>query len=84
MGDAVLSERGNFQRWGTFRIPHSAFRIGLLGQTTLEYLLVLAAILLAIIFGVRQGGPIRTGVDTVMNDAATVISGLANDVSSRF
>ena len=60
------------------------YGLGMRAQTTLEYLLVLGAILLAILAAVQDGGPVRAGVASVMSDAATVISGMATDAASRF
>lgn len=47
-------------------------RCGLRGQSTLEYILVLAAILVAVI--VAAGGLIRPAVNTAMTDASTTIT----------
>jgi uncharacterized protein (UPF0333 family) len=53
------------------------------GQAKLEYLLAMAAILLAILFAVRPGGPIQSAIGSVMNNAASKIRTTVNDAGSR-
>lgn len=75
-------------RHGTpcFRI-HSVlpypFRTSVVAQGTIEYLLVLVAILLAMLFAVRTGGPVQSAVDTLLSDVADVISKAVTDAKGR-
>ena len=61
-------------------IPHSPFRGG---QGTIEYLLVLVAILLAVLFAASANGPIQAAIGSVSSDASNVITNTVNDVKGR-
>ena len=52
-------------------------------QGTVEYLLVLVAIVLAVLFAARANGPIQSAIDGVSSDASSVISTAVNDVKGR-
>ena len=69
---ALLMIRGN---------PRSHLRTSAsTGQSTLEYILVLAAILVAVI--VAANGVIRPGVNQVMIDSKTVITGATTKLTT--
>ena len=50
------------------------------GQSTLEYILIIAAVLVAVI--VAANGVIKTNVSTAMNDAGAVITGASGKLGS--
>ncbi len=54
------------------------------GQGTLEYLLVLLAILLALVYGVRQSGPIQSGTNSILTGAQEVMANAVRDAANRF
>ena len=54
------------------------------GQSTLEYLLVVVGILLAILFAVGAKGPLQGAVGGLLDDTSAAIGRAVNDVSSRF
>jgi uncharacterized protein (UPF0333 family) len=54
------------------RIPHSALRMGKRGQSTLEYLLVAVAVLLAAVFGARAF--IQPNTETRMEEAGDLMN----------
>ena len=49
----------------------------------LEYLLVMIAILFALLYAVRAGGPIQTAAEKVMNDSASTMGGAVNAARAR-
>jgi hypothetical protein len=53
------------------------------GQAKLEYLLAMAAILLAILYAVRPGGPIQNATGKVLADSANSISSTVQAASAR-
>lgn len=53
------------------------------GQSTLEYLLVLVAILLALFIGVRPTGPIQSAVGTMLSSSQTVIGQAVSNAQRR-
>jgi hypothetical protein len=53
------------------------------GQSTLEYLLVLVAVMLALFFGVRQNGPIQSAVSGVLSDTGSAISDAVEAAKKR-
>ena len=54
------------------------------GQGTMEYLLVMVAVLLAVLFAAQAGGPIQSAVGTVLSDTSSVIDDMVTQVSQRF
>lgn len=53
------------------------------GQSTLEYLLALVAIVLAILYAARSNGPIQTAVGKVLTDTSDVIKGAVDASAQR-
>ena len=53
------------------------------GQGTVEYLLLLVAIILAIFYAVRPGGPIQSAVNSVLTDTQTVVTNTVNQVRGK-
>lgn len=49
----------------------------------MEYLLVLVAIVLAVLFAARANGPIQAAITSVSSDASSVITTAVNDVKGR-
>lgn len=54
------------------------------GQGTLEYLLMAIVVFLAILYGVRKGGPLQLALNKVFANAMTVVGDAANAVGSKF
>ena len=50
----------------------------------MEYLLVMVAILLAVLFAAQAGGPIQSAGGTVLSDTSSVIQGMVTKVAQRF
>ena len=50
----------------------------------MEYLLVMVAVLLAVLFAARAGGPVQAAVGTVLTDTSGVIQDMVTKVSQRF
>ena len=53
------------------------------GQAMLEYLLVMVAVLFALLYAVRSGGPIQDAVGKVLTDSATAMSGAVSNAQRR-
>ena len=53
------------------------------GQTMLEYLLVMVAILFALLYAVRAGGPIQSAAEKVMSDSGSTMSSAVNAARAR-
>ena len=53
------------------------------GQAKLEYLLVMIAVLFALLYAVRRGGPIQNAVGKVLTDSATAMSGAVSNAQKR-
>ena len=53
------------------------------GQAKLEYLLVMIAVLFALLYAVRPGGPIQNAVGKVLTDSATAMSGAVSNAQKR-
>ena len=53
------------------------------GQGTVEYLLLLVGIILAILYAVRPSGPIQSAVDRALTDTETVVTNTVNQVRQK-
>ena len=51
------------------------------GQSTIEYILLLAAIIIVCIFFLRKGGPMNSAVDNVLNGSFNMINMLATETN---
>ena len=54
------------------------------GQSTIEYLLVLVAIVLALIYAVRPTGPLQQAVANMVDQTGNTVEGLVNEAAAKF
>ena len=54
------------------------------GQGTIEYLLMVAAVLLALLFAARPSGPIQAGASTLLSTAGQAVADTVDDAKTRF
>ena len=53
------------------------------GQGTIEYLLMVVAVLLAILFAARPGGPIQTGANRLLSETGQAVGSTVGNARAR-
>lgn len=53
------------------------------GQGTVEYLLLMVAVILAIFYAVRATGPIQAGVNSALRDTETIINNAVSQMRGK-
>jgi hypothetical protein len=55
-----------------------------MGQSTIEYLLALTAILLALLYGVQANGPVQRGLQSIMSGTESAMKKDVDAAKQRF